>query len=155
MLRSFLTYLLIGIYLAIQIAAVPHTHASIGPSSHDHDSGTHFHCGWLSKADLHEHKHNHSDTTDHHHHNPVAAKEAVPTSDQCPHDADAVYLPDAYVTSSAPLPVSDYSNDVVIAESIDNALALAQLSATDLTQHSSGNFFADSDLYLILRALRI
>lgn len=146
MFRISLSAALIFILLCGQWVAVQHTHAGMSADQQrEHDAHPHIHVGTASK---HSHTHHHKHTSHKSH--------VVPAHDgfNADHDADAIYvksvtlsnhsqsLPD-FLTANTPLALHDC------------LLAHDALTIASAQWHPPDKLPANSDLYLILRNLRI
>lgn len=100
MLQRFLCAILLLGYVASQMAALPHAHASQPPG---HSSRPHLHSGWFMglahEARVHHHRHSHDAGEHGHQHSPSRHDFELPSNvafaAEPGHDEDAVYVADA------------------------------------------------------------
>jgi hypothetical protein len=154
MFRRSTSTLLIVIYVAGQLAAVPHAHGGNVGASSEHDSRPHVHVSWFG------HSHDDGHTHDHHHHYDVSHSStdfSEWSSGSNDHDSNAVYLPNetgnlylACKISGSPNPL-----DAVQALPVAAAIEPADHSGQLCKANFSGNCCPGTPLYLALRALRI
>jgi hypothetical protein len=154
MVRHFTTTLLMMVFLASQLAVVPHSHGAICLEQHrGHDARPHIHVSWFGQA---EHAHGEGHT----HHQECGGSQCQPSLTDSDsghdHDSDAVYLPNDAGDS---LPTK-----CVIAPDNIHVVALLGIALTP-TRTAISESWAVADfhdkcssgcpLYLALRALRI
>ena len=147
--------LLLTVYVASQLAVVPHAHGANGAAAtSDHRATPHVHLGWLDGSD-----HAHEQGQAHHH-----ADHKTPTkpaSESCTksgeHDRDAFYLPDITQVPPTAAQRAVSTDSLVLHSSVANAVDLLSTTvhqnptvATILGKCSSG-----CALYLALRTLRL
>jgi hypothetical protein len=154
MIRRCTTTLLMMVFLAGQLAVVPHAHAScIQEQPPDHDARLHVHVSCFDHDE-----HSHDDGHLHHHecdngHSQPHASQSIPAQD---HDRDAVYLPtnagDSLLVKSVVPPGSfQVVASFVVAATLAPSAASESWAAADFPDKCSPG----CPLYLALRALRI
>ena len=154
MLRRIATALLMMVYVAGQLAMVPHLHAqSMAGSTSDHAERPHIHLGHAH----HDHDHQHGAAHHGHSHNSQVVSTDQTTIASGDHDQDALYFPDEVGPSTAAK--IGNSADSVNAElllSIDT-MATTPQPLQSLAASNDSNQYRPTPrpLYLTLRALRI
>lgn len=172
MFRRCVSLCVLAVFLASQLAAVPHAHGATSPEEQQKHSATpHFHCEWFGDTD-HDHDHSHGG---HSHSHAGQQQEDCPkpksddSQDRQPqgtglsgtdHDADAIFV---FVSGQACTASTTSYKD--LAASAWQLVALARLPdcLSDLQARLSPSFrghppdevLDDSDIYLTLRNLRI
>ncbi|MBL9164667.1 MAG: hypothetical protein JNL18_18205 [Planctomycetaceae bacterium] len=154
MLRRIATALLMMVYVAGQLAMVPHLHAqNTAGATPGHAERPHIHLGHAH----HEHDHQHGASHHgHSHHSRVVCTDlaAIASGD---HDQDALYFPDEVGPSTAAkIGNSAASVDAELLLSIDTLATTPQpLQALAASIDSNEYRPTPRPLYLTLRALRI
>ena len=154
MLRRTATALLMMVYVAGQLAMVPHLHAqNMAGSTPDHGERPHVHLG----HGHHDHDHHHGAAHHGHSHNSQVVSTDQTTIASGNHDQDALYFPDEVGPSTA-AKIGNSADfvDAVLLLSID-ALATTPQPLQSLAAGNDSNEYRPTPrpLYLTLRALRI
>ena len=163
MIRRFLSTLLMACYVASQLAALPHSHAS-QPAGHG--GSPHVHGDWLTRlvsGDAHPHAHPHAGGGHHHHGKGHSHSHDKPQPISTPavpgehHDNDCVYLPDAVTSVKQDRPadwLTQFDELIAPVQTPCDAANPVILHGS-LLHNSPSRLAGGCALYLTLRTLRI
>ena len=147
MFRGILAIALITSLLCGQFVAVQHTHAGMtADQQREHDAHPHVHVGTPAKHSHHHHSHH-----KHAQHTALAdASQAIAVE----HDADAIYVKSHTLSNQSPS-LADYQLASTPLALHDGLLLPDALVSTAARWHPPDKLLTQSNLYLLLRNLRI